>query len=140
MYKTRAVFIGSNPSAASKGLDPFNKSTKSGRTLHEWISKAEVNISVTMNLSNKKTPNNRPLKMSEIKDSLRRLELNLKHYGMKPVAVGKAAATALRLLGVDFYEMPHSSGLNRQLNDPKYIEEKINGLKEYLLSPFKIES
>jgi uracil-DNA glycosylase len=31
--------------------------------------------------------------------------------------------------------MPHPSGLNRQLNDKEFVEEKIKGLANYLASP-----
>jgi uracil-DNA glycosylase len=48
------------------------------------------------------------------------------------VALGKTAEKALTLLRYNFYVMSHPSGLNRQLNDPKFVEEKIKGLREYL--------
>ena len=140
MYKTRALFIGSNPSQASKGNGAFDSSTGSGRTLHGWIEKAGVNISILHNLANQPTPNNRALTMKEIKGRLSMLKLVLhQHEGTPVVAVGKTAATALTLLGVSFYEMPHPSGLNRLLNDPEYVAGKINGLRDYL-SPHEIES
>jgi uracil-DNA glycosylase len=85
-----------------------------------------------INVSNNKTEENRPLKVSEIKESLDPLMAEIViAEADKIVALGKTAAKALTLLGVDFYEMPHPSGRNRLLNDPKYVEEKIKGLLEF---------
>lgn len=140
MAHNGVIFIGSNPSAASIGLGAFDKSTKSGRTLYEWIDKAGITACLVLNLHNKPTPNNRPLKKSEIRAALINLEAVLSMYTGTPiVAVGKAAAEALTLLRRSFYEMPHPSGMNRLLNDPKYIEEKIKGLVLWT-NPSKIES
>ena len=41
--------------------------------------------------------------------------------------------------GYDYFAMPHPSGLNRQLNDPEFIEEKIKRLIEYM-SPIKVSN
>lgn len=79
--------------------------------------------------------------MSEIKASLDRLRRNIEVDVVpdKIVALGKTAERALQMLGIEHFAMPHPSGLNRKLNDPEYVAEKINGLREYL-SPPKIES
>jgi uracil-DNA glycosylase len=78
--------------------------------------------------------------MSEIKACLGRLHNNI-HVEIVPdkvIALGRTAEKALTLLRLDFYAMPHPSGLNRKLNDPKYIEEKIKGLISYLSPSVKI--
>ena len=137
--KSKAIFIGSNPSAASQGIGAFDVSTKSGITLHSWINRANIELYMFMNLHNKPTPNNRPLKKSEIKAALINLEAHLSIYHGTPiVAVGKAAAEALTLLRREFYELPHPSGLNRKLNDAAFVEEKIKGLAKFA-NPSKIE-
>jgi uracil-DNA glycosylase len=94
-----------------------------------------------LNVSNQVTPGNRPLKTSEIKASLDRLERDIT-LGIRPdyiITLGKTAEKALVMMkltetGYDYYAMPHPSGLNRQLNDPKFIQEKIKGLQNYLKS------
>lgn len=81
---------------------------------------------------NQKTEGNRPLKASEIRENASRLAGEIK--GINPdriVALGKTAATALTLLGLAFYEMPHPSGRNRLLNDPAFVEQKIKGLAQF---------
>lgn len=132
MKPRTALFIGSNPSQASKGNGAFDMSTGSGKTLHEWIEKAGINISIMHNLVNTPTPGNRQLTMKEIKGRLNHLAMIIAHHKDVPIiAVGKTAATALKMLGVNFYELPHPSGLNRLLNDPEYVAEKIKGLVEH---------
>lgn len=140
------IFIGSNPSQSAHSDRAFCASTSSGKTLREWVWKLEISTKAveTYNLANKPTPKNRPLKVAEIKASLPALEnhIEFKHYyykycNIKLVGVGKTAQKALTLLGYNFFAMPHPSGLNRQLNDPQFIEGKIKELREYL-SPSKV--
>lgn len=94
------------------------------------------------NVSSIVTPRNRPLKMSEIKAALPRLNklVNEDVVPDKVIALGKTASKALTLLRIPHYAMPHPSGMNRLLNDPTYVAEKINGLKEFLLKPIQNES
>ncbi len=129
------VFVGSNPSWASSVSKAFDMSTYSGRVLNGWTKELSgVDYFRYANVCDKPTPNNRPLKDSEIKDNIAQLNTWLESYGnIKIVALGKTATKALTLLQLPFYEMPHPSGLNRQLNDPEYIAKKLKGLKEYLV-------
>ncbi len=137
----KVLFIGSNPSTASKTYNPFSESTVSGRILVDWIRKTcPDDVSAACNVSDNYTEANRPLKVSEIKANLPRLQAKISaSQATYIVALGKTAEKALTLLRIPHYAMPHPSGLNRQLNDQKFVEEKIKGLKEYL-KPFKIES
>lgn len=137
--KTRALFVGSNPSAASKGTSAFCPSTKSGKTLYDWIRQAGVNVSVLTNVADYITNNNKPLSDKQIRLKINSLKLTLhEHKGMHVIAVGKTAAKALKMAGcTEFYEMPHPSGLNRQLNDPEYVAGKIKGLQHYIETPLK---
>jgi len=142
----KIVFIGSNPSQRSASIVPFWMDTKSNKVLTSWVGKIyEMHTEPLiesihyLNVANYPTPGNRPLKASEIKAALESLQYRID--GICPdkiIALGKTAEKALTLLGVEFYAMPHPSGLNRQLNDPAFIREKINGLSIYL-SPSKIE-
>lgn len=117
---------------------PFWHDAKSTKVLHDWLWKADLDLSLNnvfmfANVANYVTENNRPLKVAEIKAALPELRETIDQNEVdKIVALGKTAEKALTLLGLDFYAMPHPSGLNRKLNDKNYVEEKINGLKEYL--------
>jgi uracil-DNA glycosylase len=85
-------------------------------------------------VSNGKTVNNKPLTVKEIHSCLPALATtiaNLKPY--RVIALGKTAEKALTLLRLQYYAMPHPSGRNRLLNDPKHVEEKIKGMRAYLI-------
>lgn len=145
----KIIFVGSNPSIRSSSTVPFWHDTKSTKTINGWFGMLEELVGETdihqigdmlyfLNVYNNATPNNRPLKVSEIKQSLPRLKVDILNCGeCKIIALGKTAQKALDMLGMEHYSMPHPSGLNRQLNDKNFVAEKINGLKDYLYSPFK---
>lgn len=126
------LFVGSNPSNASTMDVAFHGSTKSSKILSQWISNIKDKLPVYINVMSKKTENNRPLKKSEINSNLDQLSKMLDT--IKPdyvVALGKTASTALTLLRVTHYDMPHPSGRNRKLNNKQYVAEKIKGLVEF---------
>jgi uracil-DNA glycosylase len=131
----KVLFVGSNPSQASKSELPFYGDTRSDKIVFSWINRLPDNCSWRLcNVADFKTENNRPLTLTEIKKSLPELSSKIGN-AHKIVALGKTAARALTLLHVDFYEMPHPSGANRKLNNKTYVEEKINGLLDYLQEP-----
>lgn len=139
MYKV--LIIGSNPSQRSASVLPFWYDTKSTKVLNKWMAEVVVKHDVVVlesvhfgNVANFVTPNNRPLKISEIKAELPRLEqfINTDVVPDKIITLGKSAEKALTMLGIEFFAMPHPSGLNRLLNDPIYVAEKIKGLSGYL--------
>jgi len=142
----KILFVGSNPSAASANTNPFDPSTKSYRIVAGWISEA-LSVELTSirfefaNVANFKTQDNKPLKVSEIRENLPYLQVTIGAFAPdKIVALGKTAAKALTLLQVPFLEMPHPSGRNRQLNDPEYVVQKLKELKEFILSSSNTES
>lgn len=125
------LFVGSNPSNKSTCDTAFHWTTRSSQILTAW-SKDLTGIKCHINVLNQKTEDNRPLKKSEIKLNLERLASDIKGLGATHiVALGKTASTALTMLGVEYYEMPHPSGRNRLLNDPEYVVEKVKGLQEF---------
>jgi uracil-DNA glycosylase len=131
----RITFVGSNPSQSSAVVTPFFEDTVSSRILKSWVARLlpEQHWIYYLNVANYTTHNNRPLNSAEIKAALPQLREVLDGiFPDRVVALGKTAEKALTLLGCDFYAMPHPSGLNRKLNDPKYVEEKIKGLIEYI--------
>lgn len=130
----KLLLIGSNPSNASVNNNPFDGSTKSCKILSHWISSIQGWTEIQLiNVSDTKTPKNRPLKKSEIDESLPSLEKKISKYNPdKIVTLGKTASKALTLLCLPFFELPHPSGMNRQLNDPEFIENKIKELQLYV--------
>lgn len=135
----RILLLGSNPSGASTTTGAFDLSTKSGRTLSNWMARSGCHWCELRNVVSVPTPKNRPLKLSEVKEALPGLRLLIAcgKYD-RIVAIGKTAAKALTLLHYEFFELPHPSGRNRLLNDPAYIDEKLKRLAEFINKPSSI--
>ncbi len=125
------VFVGSNPSNASETEEAFARGTKSYKILESWAEAAAMTAWAVVNVSNKKTPNNRPLNTAEIKEAIPDL-INVLKGSDKVVALGKTAAKALTMAGIFHLEMPHPSGLNRKLNDPDYVFMCLNNLRRFV--------
>lgn len=84
------------------------------------------------NITSQITENNRPLNKEE--KALATTSLLERINRINPdrlVALGKAAAAALKKLELEFLEMPHPSGLNRKLNYKNYTAGKLAELKAY---------
>lgn len=125
------LFLGSNPSTSASSADPFTTDTASGRLLRQWVVGIKGDI-LFDNISSQKTPDNRPMTKAEISAAL--ASLDQKIDAIKPdkiVALGVAAASALRQLEYEFFQMPHPSGMNRKLNDKQYVEQKLAELRNF---------
>jgi uracil-DNA glycosylase len=125
------LFVGSNPSNASLTEVAFHADTKSSKVLTGWANNLD-GMKMHINVLNKKTEGNRPLRISEVGGNLEQLKSQLNTISAdKVIALGKTAARALTLLGVEFFEMPHPSGRNRKLNDKEYVDGKIKELIDF---------
>ena len=133
------LFVGSNPSNASTVDIAFHASTKSSKILTEWCKDIE-GAKMHVNVCDVKTEGNKPLTQAQIDENLLLLKFKVTVANAdRVVALGKAAAKALTLLGVEQYEMPHPSGRNRKLNDKAWVAEKVKALQNYCLEgPSKI--
>lgn len=134
------LIVGSNPSNRSQDTSAFHLDTRSRKVLDNWfetISREGLEIKKHfVNVTDKKTSDNRPLTKGEVEESLQTLRQKILEVGAdKIVALGKTSSEALTRLEVAHHPMPHPSGLNRQLNDPNFVIQKIRGLEEYLLQP-----
>jgi|TARA_A100001388_G_C28769974_1_gene503210 hypothetical protein len=49
----------------------------------------------------------------------------------KVIALGNVASEALSKIGVEHFKLPHPSGLNRKLNDKKYVNKVLKECYEY---------
>lgn len=60
------------------------------------------------------------------------LELLIIYNGWRIIALGNEASKKLKKAGLPHFKMPHPSGLNRQVNDKKFIAKKIKECKTWL--------
>ena len=112
------LIVGSNPSVAKSG--------KSLLKLFKWVSTPIFSFT---NVSTICTPNNRPLKKSEYQ--LERLCTECQNYD-KIITLGNTANEALTLLGIQHFQLPHPSGLNRKLNNKEYLTKVLSECQKYL--------
>ena len=133
MTVMRILFVGSNPSKASKTLAAFSEDARSGRVVRDWIRRAgiEDNFIKLTNVSFVVTPNNRPLSPKEIQTGGEMLRFEATRYD-RVVALGVSASKALTAMGIDHLRMPHPSGKNRTLNDPTAVDQAIESLVRYV--------
>lgn len=113
------VFVGQNPSA---------KAAKNGNTfprLNDWVDKLGLDTFAFMNAY----PHPGKCSVSQVNlDNLREALYN----SVKVVALGNFAAEALMKAGIDHFKLPHPSPLNRQINDPTFINKCLTECREYL--------
>lgn len=133
----KILFVGVNPSRSARTRSAFCRSTPSGRMLMSWIHRLglpEGSTTYSMcNLYDVPTDSNRSLTTREIRESLPALKQKIEDVAPdKIVALGRVPSRALTLLGLPHICMPHPSGLNRQLNDPLFIEQKLYELRQFL--------
>lgn len=125
----RVLFVGSNPGSQNPDGTAFHISSRSRKTIDEWLKGIDAEVAF-INVADFKTPNNRPLSASEVRACLPALASKICLYkDFKIVAVGGTAEKALRLLNVPVYHsMPHPSGRSRKLNDPLFVASARNAL------------
>ena len=126
------LIIGSNPSQRSVGINAFCPSTKYRQILNKWLEGLDVIIDFD-NVSHYPTPGNRPLRISEIREAIPGLKQRLTRYN-KIIAVGKTAAKALDIAGIEHFKAPHPSGLNRFWNDKERAAKMIESIRDYVRS------
>ena len=127
------LFIGQSPSKKNFDANIAFHGTQSFKTLLNWIDKAGLEyfdckfINAATAVDSKEP--------TEADLGLLQATILKQPWDTKIVAVGKVAAWSLRKIGItDFLELPHPSGLNRQLNDKEYVEKKIGELRDYVYS------
>lgn len=113
------IFVGDKPSAKNIDPDVPFVGTQSYKRLLEWIWNMDIDISdvFTVNATD-----------------------NFYHwvgyYGCGEdhtyIALGNNASNFLKSEGLEHFKLPHPSGLNRKLNDRKFIAGKLKECKQWL--------
>ncbi len=105
------------------GLTPSRRYGKSPtvKNLKKWLETLEVQYSSFSNLY--LYPGDK-LSLASI--------ISVSSDYSKIIALGNKVSEVLTLAGINHFKMPHPSGLNRKLNDPKYVHEQLQACKNYL--------
>ena len=88
------------------------------KTLNKWIEKEHYSFTNVCITRGKVIPD------------LSRLCTELRNYD-RIVALGNVASNALNKIGLKHFKMPHPSGLNRQLNNKEFMNDRLNKLSTY---------
>jgi uracil-DNA glycosylase len=122
MNSSELLIIGHSPSPSSK----VREGNPTLKRLDRWLDACDVGIYSFTNLQ------------PSISLSIKNLEINktlfhkmVKNY-RKVITLGKEVKHYTNKMGYNFYELPHPSPLNRNLNDKKYEKSVIKGLQIYL--------
>jgi uracil-DNA glycosylase len=111
------LFVGDKPSPRMKpGAKPFQGAACEKR-LRSWIKKLGLKKN-QYHIVNQSSLN-----------FIRGQQLEYHHTW---IALGEKAADFIRQGNVRFFKLPHPSGRNRQINDKKFIEQKLKECREWL--------
>jgi len=115
------IFIGDKPSYKNKDNSTAFVGTISYKRLLEWIYEMDLDISNIVTYNKDKTP--------WIAWSPRSPHIS---QGAKIIVLGKEAKKEAEKYELDFFEMPHPSGLNRKLNDKKWLKKQLKACENYI--------
>lgn len=113
----KVLVVGLNPSK----LDGKSPSLK---TLNRWLTDLNVMSYSFMNIY-------QDYQINEKTSQADLIRAYSKSYD-KIIALGRTVAVHLDHMEIDHFVMPHPSGLNRLLNDKKFVDLKLQACKNYL--------
>lgn len=126
------LFVASHPSRLNKDPNIAMIGSKSEKNFNAWAEYLVPDKKYTVvNVSNKVTEMNRPLKRSEY-DLLSLCNYTIHPSVTKVVALGNTAADALDMIGIKYFKLPHPSPLNRFLNNTVQVEAVLEECKAWL--------
>tara|TARA_X000001316_G_C918801_1_gene32936 strand:+ start:242 stop:619 length:378 start_codon:yes stop_codon:yes gene_type:complete len=122
----KVLVIGHSPSRGRRTTQKQNNPTL--KRLNRWLDACNVGIYSFTNLCASSATS---LKKGEICETM--LHEIFKDYN-KIITLGKEVKHYTNKMGYDFYELPHPSPLNRNLNDKEYEKDVIKGLQSFIHS------
>jgi len=120
----KILIVGHSPSPSSTK----RKGNPTLERLNRWLDACDVRIYSFTNLAPSSATS---LKKAEINDTM--FHEIFKNYN-KIITLGKEVKQYTNKMGYDFYELPHPSPLNRNLNDKSYEKAVIKGLQSFIHS------
>ncbi len=115
-------FIGDKPSKCNIDPQVAFVGTRSYKTLLEWIHRMNLSIN-NICLFN----------VEEFVKRVNKDETLVIHEHDQIVALGRVASEALDKAILPHLRIPHPSGLNRKLNDPREVNRFLKECKDYVL-------
>lgn len=124
------VFVGKEPSKKNKDPRIPFVGTKSYKRLLEWIYRLDIDLNEVhvCNLEHLKNCSN----SKSFYIDLPNIFVDLEFDKDKIIALGKDVSNRLNKLNLNHYSIDHPSGLNRKLNDKKYVEKMLKSCKIWL--------
>ena len=122
------LFVGDKPSKKNKNKDVAFVGTKSYKTLLDWIYQLDVSIMDAF-MCNTTDSFDKYSEGYEVNTGGHTLWI---HDKDAIIALGENASKHLSSLGIGHFVMPHPSGLNRKLNDKKWLKKKLKECKRYI--------
>jgi len=118
--KILVIGINQPPTGYKNGKD-----TGTIRRLNEWMNDLGINHFSFSNIHEDKHH------LSLKKVDYLRLEKMTAGY-TKVITLGNYPSQALKKIGIKHFQLPHPSGLNRQLNDKVFVDNVLGECKKYI--------
>lgn len=118
------IFVGDEPSAKNKDPEVPFVGTKSMKNLLDWMYILEVDVNNVLVCNRHQIHKNGEIRVPGLTSSYL--------PGDRIIALGNKASKHLNELTFGHFKLPHPSGLNRKLNDEKFIKSELNRCKEWL--------
>jgi uracil-DNA glycosylase len=113
----KVVLVGDEPSRTNINSNIAFVGARCFNTVIEWIKILQPDYYICLN-------SNTESQLSDIE--------SLVKAGFKIIALGNEAEKELKRIEIDYYKLPHPSGLNRQNNNKQLVEEKLKGAYQYV--------
>jgi hypothetical protein len=108
------------------GLNPSRKhgNSPSLKLLFKWFDELGIQYASFINLYEGYEINGSACQIEFIRDISKEYD--------RVLALGQTVSDHLSRVDVHHYSLPHPSGLNRLLNDKKYVHDQLEACKNYL--------
>lgn len=113
------IIVGLNPTKL-----PIPRKGGAMHRFREWLDYLGINQVAFTNLSSDPFWDKKQVDIDYLKSSMT--------GHTKVVAWGPAVSKHLSVAGIEHFTLPHPSPLNRQINDHKFIRQKLDECKEFL--------
>lgn len=121
----RVLIVGANPSKKNLFDNVPFLGSRSGVILQEWIEYLSLKNYTVINASDRILEKGEKLSVKDY--NIERLVKESERHDFV-IALGEEASKACKLCSIEHSRLPHPSGLNRQLNDKKYVKGQLDNV------------